>query len=1067
MTKTLEKNTFNEYYGQLNKEQKKAVDTVEGPLLVLAGPGTGKTQLLSVRAANIIRKKKVSPENILILTFTNAAAGAMRERLAKILGDDGYDVTVETFHGFANSIILESEGAINFIKDRIPLEDVDKIRAIQHILDSEKDAMELRPFGSPYIHRSEIESRISELKNEGISPGEFKGEVKKLKPYGDILEDKDIKRLKALAVIYEKYEKLKIGEKNSLFDERGRYDTDDMILIALDALKNEKSLKDSFGGEYKYIMVDEYQDTNGAQLELLFSVLDPKAPNLCCVGDDDQAIYRFQGATLSNFRILKKRLPKVKTISLVNNYRSTGDITDVSGRIIAQLPEKERMDVKNLKSCRDYDSRDIRFLEFGTEEEELAFMVEEMKKQAEIIKEDTSLTEEERRKPYNNIAVLVRKRAQILKVIDAFLRAGVPYATDGKEDIRREKRVRQLLDVLSLAKTDTDDVEEKSLALYRVISSDYIEAEHSDLLKFVHFVNGQNRASGRSASGRFNKLNLFQQFQEHFGKFEKDSDGISKRPEEDDTKLLPVVKDHNLGLRNPHALHVAAWAIERLLADSDTRPIHDLLMRYIEDTHFYNFILKRYEKDKVLRIRDLRSLVSFITRVKQADLGRPGLRLKEFMDELDLMEISGMPLRGSMATLTQDGVCIYTAHGSKGREFYTVFLPFCLQGKSWPSRGKSAIISIPPEIFKSKERVEEKEKRKELDRYDELRLFYVASTRAKSHLFYTATPADKTIVSPFMNHLGIEAQEGAPADEEEFLIKMLEKAPEQDPFENTEEVLKDIVSNLTLNPTSLNNYIKCHRKFLYDNVLLLPGRKKQQLIFGNCAHKALEDVYTIYMQEKKFPVFSEFKKAFLKDFAFQGANDVMKAACLDKLERVKDWYSKESRDPVMPIGLENKLEVNLPNGIVFRGTFDKIEPERKGEIRVVDYKTGKPDKHVKKIANCHDLFSSECDDYYRQLIAYKMLYERYHKGKGKEKVTRGVLQFLDPVGISVKKYNLVKGEYRNEEVELTDGMVSNLEDVIQKCWSDIQSLKFEKLEERDDKERCRYCDFNSICWGDV
>jgi len=318
-----------------------------------------------------------------------------------------------------------------------------------------------------------------------------------------------------------------------------------------------------------------------------------------------------------------------------------------------------------------------------------------------------------------------------------------------------------------------------------------------------------------------------------------------------------------------------------------------------------------------------------------------------------------------------------------------------------------------------------------------------------------------------MNHLGIDPEEGSPKDEEEFLVKLLEKSPEHDPFENTEEILKDIVSNLTLNPTSLNNYIRCRRKFLYDNVLLLPGRKQQQLIFGNCAHKALEDVYTIYMEEKKFPDFSEFKKAFLTDLAFQGINDSMKTACLDKLERVKDWYRKESRNPVMPLELENKLEVTLPGGIVFRGTFDKIEPERKGEIRVIDYKTGKPDKHVKKIANCQDLFSFKCDDYYRQVIAYKMLYERYYRGKGKEKVTRGVLQFLDPVGVSVKKYDLVKGEYRNEVVELTDDMVTKLEDVIKKSWSDMQSLKFEKLKERDGKERCRYCDFDSICWGDA
>ena len=1066
MPKTSNKDTFSRQYDDLNAEQKKAVDLIDGPVLVLAGPGTGKTQLLSVRAANIIRKKKVSSGNILILTFTNAAAGAMRERLARILGNDGYDVTVETFHGFANSIILESEGAINFIKDRIPLEDVDKVRAIQHILDSEKGAMELRPFGSPYIHRGEIESRISELKNEGISPGEFKTEVGKLKPYGDILEDKDIARLKALAAIYEKYEKLKMGGRADFFDERGRYDTDDMILIALEALKHGKGLRDSFRHEYKYIMVDEYQDTNGAQLELLFSVLDPDSPNICCVGDDDQAIYRFQGATLSNFRVLKKHFPELKTVSLVNNYRSTGDITAVSGRIISQLPEHERMDTKKIRSCRDYDSRDIRFFEFGTEEEELAFLIGEIKRQIKVIKKDTSLTEEDRQKPYNNIAVLVRKRKQILKVIDAFLKAGIPYATDGREDIRREKRVRQILDVLDLAAGDVEDIEEKSLSLYRVLTSDYIGIEHSDVLKFVHFVNGENKAAGRGASGRFDRLNLFQQFQEHFGRFIPDAGGGTKKPDKKDTEALDIVSKRDIKFKDPHALHVAAWAIGRLLVDADTRPVHDMILNYVEDTHLYNFILKRYEKDKVMRIRDFRALVSFINRVKQADLGRPGLRLKEFMEELNLMEMSNMPLRGSLATLSQDGVCIYTAHGSKGREFYTVFLPFCLQGKSWPSRGKSEIISIPPEIFKSKERVEEKEKRKELNKHDELRLFYVASSRAKAHLFYTATPAEKIIASPFMNHIGILPEDGAPKDEEGFLAKLLENPPEEDAFSGTKNVLKDIVLNLTLNPTSLNNYIRCPRKFLYDNVLMLPGRKKQQLVFGNCAHKALEDVYTVYMKEKKFPPFSEFKKAFLEDLSFQGVSDAMKSACLDKLERVKAWYSIEARSPVMPMELENKLEITLPGGIVFRGTFDKIEEEEKGSIRVVDYKTGKPDKHVKKIVSSQDLSGYECDDYYRQLIAYKMLYERYYRGKNQNKVTKGVLQFLDPVGATVLKYGLQKGEYRSEVVELTDEKVKELIGVITKSWQDMQALKFDKLKERDGRERCLFCEFDSICWGE-
>ena len=293
-----QKNTdpFLEHYSALNIEQRKAVDMVNGPVLVLAGPGTGKTQLLSVRAANILRNKKIKPEEILILTFTNAATRAMRERLACIIGHDGYNVEVETFHSFSNSIVLESEGAIKYVKEKIDLSEVEKVRALEYVLDNVKGAEGLRPFGAPYIHRKEIERCISELKKEGVSPAEFKQDIRSLVPDGVSIEDKHVSRLKALSVIYENYEKIKEGSDNSLFDERGRIDYDDMILIAIDALKKDEELRSHFRDRYKYIMVDEYQDTNGAQLELLFSILDPASPNLCCVGDDDQAIYRFPAA---------------------------------------------------------------------------------------------------------------------------------------------------------------------------------------------------------------------------------------------------------------------------------------------------------------------------------------------------------------------------------------------------------------------------------------------------------------------------------------------------------------------------------------------------------------------------------------------------------------------------------------------------------------------------------------------------------------------------------------------------------------------------------------------------
>ncbi|MFH1847240.1 MAG: ATP-dependent DNA helicase [Candidatus Omnitrophota bacterium] len=1050
------------YYEMLNKEQKEAVDAIDGPILILAGPGTGKTQLLSVRTANIVKQKKCAPDNILILTFTNAAARAMRERLALIIGHEGYNVDVETFHGFANSIVLESENAIKFVKNKIEISEVEKIRAIEYILDNDEGVEGLRPFGAPYIHRREIEGRISELKKEDISPEDFKRELKSLKPDGINVEEKHISRLKALSILYDKYEALKDTERTVLFDERGRIDYDDMILVAIEALKKDEGLRDSFREQYRYIMVDEYQDTNGAQLDLLFSILDPEKKNLCCVGDDDQAIYRFQGAALSNFRVLKEKLAELRVISLSKNYRSTKKIVDFSQEIIGLLDKDERVAEKKFDACGTCKEGNVSFSEFLTEEEELSFLVTEVRRQAERIREDANLSEENKKKPFNNIAVLVRKRKQILKVIDAFLKAGIPYATDGKEDIRREKRVRQMLDVLELARIDLRDTERKSLALYKVLSADYTEIPYSDIVSFIAFVNAGKMNARKEQGFSSQGFNLFEQFSNSFFDFKKDADGNALFPEENESRNLDIAK--KVRLKNAHAMHTGAWAIHRVLTESDSRPVHDILMQFISDMRLYNFILKRYEQDKIFRLRELRALVSFINMIKQADLADPALKLSDMVEELELRETHGMPVQGELATLSQDGVRIYTAHASKGLEFYSVFVPFCLERKSWPLRAKPDVVPLPSLIYKSKERLEEKSRIKLLNLYDELRLFYVTATRAKANIIYTFTPAEKVIISSFLSRLNVKTRKASPPDEERFLVEYLKKRTVSDVYEEVPAALKDLVGNISLNPTSLNNYISCPRKFLHDNILRLPGKKNQNLVFGNCCHKALEEAYSFYMKKGKGLDFEKFKAVFKREMYFYGVNDAIRSGCMSKLERLRDWYEKEFKCPVMPLDLENRLEIFLPGGIVFKGTFDKIEEEDENTIRVIDYKTGKPDKHVKAIANCRDLFAYECDDYYRQLVAYKMLYERaISSGTGK-KVVKGVLQFLEPVGVTVKKYGLEKGAYHKEIVFLPDEKVEELEKVITRCWRDIQDLNFDKLSERDEKERCKWCEYDALCW---
>lgn len=1023
-------NSFIKHYKRLNSEQRQAVDITEGAILVLAGPGTGKTQLLSIRAANIIQNKKARPKSILILTFSNAARTAMRERLTEIIGPEGYNINVETFHSFANSIVLESEGAVEYTKEKIEISEIEKIKALEYIIDNVKGVEPLRPFGAPYIHREEIEKRISELKNEGIGPEKFKQLLKDIRPDGINIEEKHLPRLNALALVYDNYEKLKNEKSGLIFDERGRIDYDDMILIAIDVLKKEKELRETFKSQYKYVMVDEFQDTNGAQLELLFNVIGDNYPNVCCVGDDDQAIYRFQGASLANFRILKERIKDIKIIELKSNYRSTFEILGLSHEIITQLSENERLSLKKLESCRDYDKKSIRFLEFSTKEEELAFLTGEIKRQAELIEQSSGLTPDEKAKPYNNIAVLVRKRSQIQTLIDAFLRAGIPYATDGKEDIRSEKRVRQMLDVLELAGLTVEENDRKSTVLYKILSSDYIGAKHTDIIKLIEQANARKRKGD----------SFFLEFLSHFV-----------------TKTDPKEEDS--------ALHKAALAISRLLTDSAVRPVHDLVMQYIEDVGLYRYILHSYENDKLIRIRELRALVSFVNSIKESDLADPALNLEKFMEELNMRRTHSMPLQGELATLSQDGVRLYTAHAAKGLEFYTVFAPFCLQRESWPIRRKPDVVPLVPEIYKSKQRVKEKEQIAELSLYDELRLFYVVSTRAKANLIYTAALHEKAVTTQFLSRLNLKA-ETIPVEEEKFLIRFLSENKPGDLFEDTEPVLKDIVRHLTLNPTSLNNYITCKRKFLYDNVLRLPGKKNQHLIFGNCAHKALENVYSLFMKDKKFPSFEVFKKTFNRELQYQGVKDQIKNWCSHRVETtIKDWYQKESKAPLIPIDLENKLEIEMAEGLIFKGAFDKIEEENDGTLRVIDYKTGKPDDHVKAMANSRDISAYECDDYYRQLIAYKLLYERVYAGKEPKKVSKGVLQFLEPAGSTVKKYALEKGVFRNVIVELTDDMTRELESVILRNWGEIRMLKFDRLPERDEKARCVRCEYDSICWG--
>jgi len=315
-------------------------------VIVIAGPGTGKTQILTLRIASILRKTDVPPDAVLALTFTEAGVSAMRKRLISIMGSPAYRVGIFTFHGFCNDVIKCFPEEFPRIIGSTNVSDIDKIVIIKELI--EKTSLKLlKPYGDTFYYLDPVRKKISELKRENISPNELELRIKnnelRFKNIPDLLHEKgvyegkmkgkyeamrkSIEKNKELLKLYRAYE--------NVLAERKLYDYEDMILEVIRALEKKEDFRLRLQEEYQYILADEHQDANNAQnklLELLTSFHDD--PNLFIVGDEKQAIYRFQGASLENFLYFKKKFPSAREIILEENYRSTQTILDAAHNVM-------------------------------------------------------------------------------------------------------------------------------------------------------------------------------------------------------------------------------------------------------------------------------------------------------------------------------------------------------------------------------------------------------------------------------------------------------------------------------------------------------------------------------------------------------------------------------------------------------------------------------------------------------------------------------------------------------------------------------------------------------------
>ena len=404
----------------LNDKQKEAVKWPDGPLLVLAGAGSGKTRVLTTKLAYLVNEKEVNPYNILAITFTNKAAKEMKERAFKMLGSDAYKMQISTFHSLGLLLIRENYDKLGFDKNFTILDSDDSLTIIKKILKE----MNLDP--KVYNPRA-IRNKISSAKNELMDSNYYSRFANS--EYEEIVLE-----------VFRKYEK-KVFKNNSM-------DFDDLLLLPIKLFKKFPEVLEKYQERFKYILVDEYQDTNEAQY-ILIKMLSKKYKNICVVGDLDQSIYGFRGANFRNILNFEKDYPDAKVIPLEENYRSTGNILNVANDIIKHNKQRK----EKILWTKNDDGTKIRYHRAYDEKDEANYVMEEIKK--------LIISGEEK----SNIAVLYRTNAQSRNMEEALLRENIPYKVVGSFYFYNRKEIKDLISYLKLIYNSNDDV-----SLMRVIN---------------------------------------------------------------------------------------------------------------------------------------------------------------------------------------------------------------------------------------------------------------------------------------------------------------------------------------------------------------------------------------------------------------------------------------------------------------------------------------------------------------------------------------------------------------------------------------------------------------------
>lgn len=992
-----------------NKLQQDCIDTLDGSIMVLAGPGTGKTFTIIQRIKNMLLKE-INPEKILCLTFSETAANEMKTRLIKEVGNRASAVTIHTYHAFCNNIIQENPSQFEMLEGVRLINDMEKMNLMHAALDEVIPECYVTKWGDSYYFTGELLGITDELKKNRVTKDEYFTTLKTSPKWqGKLLaleteyneREKNNKLVKTFLEKYEGFKKKikKAEEAWKIFEvysqkmrENNFIDFNDMILLVLEQFDYDDDFLRKVSTRYDYILVDEYQDTNPAQNQIVFKLLEPKEiKNIFVVGDDDQIIFGFQGAETDNLEKFLGIYPQTKVICLEENNRSTQTILDLSYNVITK--DNTRLEVneafkkynikKKLTAVKKEvisNDRKVNLNGFGDILQEDNYIIDKITKLAE---NNAKLSE---------IAILTKRNDEIQTYATLLKARNIPFQIKTAKSIFE---LRPSILVLFYLKMLQNKALHADKIFGLILSKPFdFSIEDFNILMEKSMVNHKDFISN----------------------IEENIDIEWKSKE----KVKKFYEDY------------------RFLSDfSVSESIRNLIVEIINRTG----ILVYYLENDINKAENIYSINRIVQEAEVFQKFHPEASLIDFIDYINTAYEENIAITIEKDDYVRNAVQLLTLHGAKGREFEHVFIPH-LTASNWERKREIGRNELPIE----KHSFEESDEKKNAER---LKLLFVGITRAKYGLYLSYSNIVGGTAQELTGYLSdlVESELIETANFEltqsEYISeigKALDK-PKYDYREIFRGEIAERVNNIVLSPTSLNSYLKCPREFLYSYILGIPVLEGESDImsYGSAFHRVLELGILKAREQGSYLPLEEIQEMMEKQLDIVGFSSLEKREAFRErgIKGITKYYNDFISVPLKNVwGIELKLD-NVARGDYFvKGYIDRVEKNPDGSYSLFDYKTGS----AKKKNTISE--GGEYEHYLNQVRFYKLAFETQYPDK---KVSKIGLIFVEENS----------GSYIKDAEENDNELIKTK---IEEVYKSINELAFEPKEGKCDK-----CNYKTLC----